>query len=100
MEEIKKNFKQCEICKIEATSLCSECVSYFCDACYKYVHDKKENSSHKKQKIDYFVPIDTKCPDHPKNIIDLFCIDEQGKIYILILLNFYYRSLLCFLLFS
>ena len=74
-----KNFKLCEICDAEATSLCLECLSnYYCDGCYKLIHDKKKNSSHKKVKIDYYVPIDTKCPDHPKKQMDLFCIDEKG----------------------
>ena len=85
MESNKKNFKQCEICKADATSLCLECISYFCDACFKYIHDKKENNNHKKEKIDYFVPIDTKCPDHQKRIIDLFCIDEKGNFNIFLL---------------
>ena len=90
MENIHKNFKRCEICKSDPTSLCLECLSYYCEGCYKFVHDKEENSSHKKEKIDYFVPIDTKCPDHPKNPINLFCIEEKGKhIYIYILINKY-----------
>ena len=79
MEVIQKNYKLCEICESEATSLCLKCMSYFCDKCYKNVHDNKAKSSHKKEKIDYFVPIDTKCPDHPQNIINLFCIDEKGN---------------------
>ena len=69
MENKNKNFKQCEICEIEATNLCLECLSYYCEACYKYVHDKKAKNNHKKEKIDYFVPIDTKCPDHPKTLL-------------------------------
>jgi hypothetical protein len=79
MEPNNKNFKECEICKIDATSLCLECISYFCDECYKYVHSKKENLEHKKMKIDYFVPIDIKCIKHPKIINNLFCIDDKGK---------------------
>ena len=79
--EIKKNIKQCEICKVkEATTLCLDCYSYFCEACYKYVHDIKENSNHKSEKIDLFVPIDTKCPEHEGNLMNLFCIDEKGNI--------------------
>ena len=80
MKTNQKNYKQCEICKSEATSLCFKCISYYCDACFKYVHEKKENSDHKKEKIDYFAPIDTKCPEHEKVPINLFCIDEKGKI--------------------
>ena len=79
MEEINKNFKVCEICGNDANSLCFQCISYFCDSCYKFVHDKKINQHHKKEKIDCFAPIDTKCPKHPKDRINLFCIDEKGK---------------------
>ena len=77
MEINRKIF--CEICKEDAKNLCLKCISYYCDSCYKFVHDKKANIEHKKEKIDYFVPFDTKCPDHPKNPINLFCIDEKGK---------------------
>ena len=84
MEIIKKNSKQCEICKDEeATSLCLDCYNYFCEACFKFVHNRKKNSNHKKEKIDLFVPIDIMCPDNGRNSMNLFCIDEKGKIQIL-----------------
>ena len=80
MEINHKNYKQCDICKVdEATSLCLQCFSYYCDGCYKQVHEKKENKEHKKEAIDYNVPIDTRCPEHSGNNINLFCIDEKGK---------------------
>ena len=56
-----------------------ECFSYFCDECYKYVHGKKENSTHTKMKIDVFVPLDIKCLEHPKVINNLFCINDKGN---------------------
>ena len=80
--EVQKNIKQCEICKDEeATSLCIDCYSYFCEVCFKCVHDRKKNSVHKKERIDLFVPIDTMCPEHSKVAINLFCLDEKGNIY-------------------
>ena len=79
MDIKQKNFKLCEICQAEATNLCLKCISYFCDSCFKFIHDKKVNNQHKKESIDYFVPIDTKCPEHPKIPLTLFCADEQGK---------------------
>ena len=80
--EIKKNCKQCEICKVrEAIILCFDCHSYFCEICYKCVHDRKKNSNHKKEKIDLFIPIDTKCPEHEGILMNLFCIDEKGNLY-------------------
>ena len=96
MDKFQNRNKQCEICKEAATSLCFKCISYFCDSCFKFVHEKKANIAHKKEKIDYFVPIDTKCPYHPANPINLFCIDEKGKsIYFF----YFYRIMLCIMLF-
>ena len=78
----QKNFKQCDICKIEeAKSLCFQCFSYYCDSCFKWVHEKGKNNEHKKGKIDYFVPIDIWCQDHKKDVISLFCVDEKGNKY-------------------
>ena len=53
---------------------------YLCDSCYKIVHEKVVENNHKKEKIDYFLPIDTKCQNHPKIPINLFCIDDKGKL--------------------
>ena len=80
MEVKQHNFKQCDICKSEATCLCWDCISnYYCDSCFKLIHDMKANSSHKKEKIDYYVPIETRCPEHPKVELNLFCLDEKGN---------------------
>ena len=80
MELNKKNFKQCDMCKgADATSLCPQCFSYYCDVCHKDVHDRNINSQHKKEEIDRYVPIDTRCPDHDNIPINLFCIDEKGN---------------------
>ena len=95
MEEIiNKNIKECIICGISANSFCFKCFSYFCDECFKYVHKKEKNNKHIKEEIDYFVPLDIKCPEHPRQPISLFCLNENGnKIYFLF--NFkYYRTLL------
>ena len=95
MENKQKNFKQCDMCKVdEATSLCPQCFSYYCDGCFKQVHEKKENKEHKKEAIDYNVPIDTRCPEHDMVPTNLFCIDEKGKIYEYLII---YRTLLLIL---
>ena len=94
MEKIQKNYKTCDMCKVsEATSLCPQCFSYYCDDCYKVVHNKQKNKDHKKEPIDYNVPIDTRCPDHNTIPINLFCLDEKGKIYSYIII---YSTLLLF----
>ena len=74
-------FRQCQICKDEeAVSICFDCYSYFCEACFKYIHDRKKYRNHKKEKIDLFIPIDTMCPEHVGNSLNLFCIDDKGNI--------------------
>ena len=80
MEKNVKNNKECEVCGNKATCLCFECLNYFCDTCYKFIHEKQKNFNHKKDKIDPYVPIDLKCPKHPKDRINLFCIDDKGKL--------------------
>ena len=54
-------------------------MGYFCDSCYNLAHKKENRKMHKKEKIDYFIPIDMKCPEHNLNVINLFCLDEKGN---------------------
>ena len=76
---MENTIKKCEICNSFAKFLCYKCISYFCEGCFKYVHDKEYNSKHKKEEIDAFVPIDTKCPEHSKSPMNLFCVEEKGN---------------------
>ena len=87
MEDKQKYYKLCDVCKNQATSLCLECLSnnYYCDSCYKIAHDKKEYYNHKKEQIDYYVPIETKCPEHQNVPLNLFCLEEKGNILNLII---------------
>ena len=85
IKEKTKYFKECEICKSDATCLCFSCNNYFCERCYKLIHDLKNNSEHKKENIDPFVPIDIKCPEHPQDRMYLFCSNEKGNSIIFIL---------------
>ena len=81
MEENQKNYKLCDICKSKASLICLDCISnYYCEPCYKLIHDKKANSNHKKEKVDYFFPIETKCSEHPNNPLNLFCVKEKGNV--------------------
>ncbi len=36
------NKLKCEFCEEMAKSLCLKCNSYFCEPCYKFIHDKKK----------------------------------------------------------
>ena len=93
--EIKKyNEKTCDLCGELAKSLCLKCICYFCDSCYKFVHDKKKNNNHQKENIDPFIPFDIKCPDHPNIPLNLFCIDDKSKNINLIFLKYYYRTIM------
>ena len=75
------NSKVCEMCGEIATNLCLTFLLNLCDSCFKIIHSMKLSSQHKKEIIDHFAPIDIKCPDHPKVPLNLFCVDENGKIY-------------------
>lgn len=79
MEKKEKLTKECEICKLDANCLCYKCNNYYCEKCFKVIHDRKKNPEHKKEMIDYFIPIDLKCPNHIQFPMYLFCIDEKGK---------------------
>ena len=79
MNKNNSQIKKCKTCGSDATCLCFQCQEYFCEECYKYVHDKQINKTHKKENIDFYVPIDFKCPDHPNNAMNLFCVDEKGN---------------------
>jgi len=82
MEKNKKTaIKECDICGANATNLCYQCILYFCDSCYKLIHDKKKNANHKKESLDPYIPIELKCQEHPKNPISLFCLDEKGNYF-------------------
>ena len=78
MEEKQKNFKQCDLCKSDAIYLCKECLyNYYCESCYKFIHDKKENANHKKEKIDYFLPIDKDVQNIRKFLLIYFVLMKK-----------------------
>ncbi len=77
--EVKPDSKKCDICQSRPTCLCYKCMLYFCDSCFKLAHNNDIKKSHKKDKIDYFALLDTKCQEHTSHPIDLFCLNEKGK---------------------
>jgi len=94
MDKKSKNFKECEICDLNANCLCFKCYSYYCDKCYKFIHENNKKSNHIKEAIDPFIQIDLKCQKHPIYPMFFFCSDDKGK---LIIYNFF-RALLSELL--
>lgn len=68
---------KCEICGEIAKSICLECNQYYCDLCFKFIHEKKKNYNHKKEHIDNFIPIQTKCSIHSDVPMNLFCLTEK-----------------------
>ena len=70
---MEQKLKKCDICDTtDATCLCFQCMSYYCDPCHKFCHKSERKKVHKKEKIDYFEPIDIKCPEHELHPMDLF----------------------------
>ena len=87
--------KKCDICQEKANIICLKCNSYYCEECFKYVHNKPANLEHKKDRIDPYVPIETKCKFH-NFPLNLFCITEKGNKYFCndLINNNRYRTLL------
>ena len=79
MDKKVSSLKKCDICESDATCLCFTCINYFCEKCFKLIHDLKKGNHHKKEPIDPFVPFDLRCPDHSTIPNELFCLDEKGK---------------------
>ena len=100
-EKNNKKIKEYDKYGLNANNLCFACMQYFCDSCFKLIHDKIKNSQHKKELIDPYVPIDVRCPKHPMIPINLFCLDDKGKYFILISYDIFLnkRTLLCILFF-
>ena len=71
--------KKCDVCKEDAIIICFDCKHYFCEACFKFIHNKQVNSQHQKENIDLYVPIELRCLEHPDILLNLFCLNEKGK---------------------
>ena len=79
MEKNNSFIKKCDICKEDAIYICFSCKQYFCESCYKFIHNKPINSNHKKENIDLYIPLELKCQEHPDNPLNLFCLNETGN---------------------
>ena len=77
MEEKPKQIKSCDFCGVNASSICFKCNNYFCDNCFKIIHDLKKSEVHKKEELDFFIPIELKCHKHFPNLNNLFCLNEK-----------------------
>ena len=95
MENSLKDKIICNICSEPAVNLCFKCAMYLCDSCHKFIHNKNNNKNHKRGKIDYFVPFPLKCSEHPKDRINLFCLNENSKFIFLYINNFNIIELCC-----
>ena len=77
MENKISNIKYCEYCETYSSCLCFDCLEYYCEDCFKMIHNKPKKSKHKKEEIDPYIPLDLKCPEHQKVPNNLFCLDEN-----------------------
>ena len=91
-----KQKKECEFCEKDANYLCFKCNQYFCDNCFKIIHNFPKYKGHKQDIIDAFVPIDLKFQKHPTNINNLFCTKEKGKNKTIIIIIIEMCCLMCF----
>ena len=75
----KSKIVKCEICLNDATCICYKCMSYYCDTCFKSVHNNEERKAHAKETIDLYVTINIKCPEHNLYPNQLFCLEEKSN---------------------
>ena len=76
----KKNIKQCDICKEEeAKSIVFNALIIIVILALNMSNKRIKILNIKKGKIDYFIPINIWCPDHEKDAIKFFCVDEKGN---------------------
>ena len=77
---MEKNYKLCNICKSKVNYICFECSNnFYCESCFKMVHNKKENINHQKFDVDYFIQAKTLCPEHQTIPLNIFCLTENGN---------------------
>jgi len=81
--------KKCNLCLLEASSICFKCKKYFCDNCYKIIHEIKKNNEHEKTKINPYLSIDFFCQNHPEYPLELFCLNDGGKDIIYIINSYF-----------
>ena len=83
MVENLSKLKKCDLCNFESFWICFQCKKYYCDKCYKIIHDLKKSQGHKKELIDPFIYYDLKCSIHKTQQNSLFCLDDKSKKIIL-----------------
>ena len=71
--------KECGYCEEVATIVCFDCKNYFCEDCFKSMHQKKKSSKHINEKISPILPIEINCLKHEKYQIVSFCLNDKGK---------------------
>ena len=76
--------KKCDFCMSEASLICFQCKKYYCDKCFKIIHDIKKDMSHEETKINPYLSIDFFCPEHKEYPLELFCLNDKGKFYSII----------------
>jgi hypothetical protein len=69
--KISKIKRKCEICEEEGNIICFDCIKYYCDSCSNFIHSKKINQNHSKEKINFF-QLYIKCEIHPKKNSNFF----------------------------
>lgn len=76
--------KKCDSCISESFWICFQCKKYYCDKCYKIIHDLKSDNPHEKTKINPYLSIDFFCPNHQEYPLELFCFNDKGNFHFII----------------
>ena len=88
MEKEKIVEKKYDLCKDFASKVCIDCSFYLCDSCFNFIHEKKVNSEHNSNSIEFYISLSFRCSEHPTLPMNVFCLKEKSKnIYIYINYN-------------
>ena len=82
MEDNKEICKTCDMCGEEPNIICFDCLSYYCNSCSNFIHGKKINEGHIRDKINSLPLIGIKCEIHKNKKLEYFCLDENSKYFI------------------
>ena len=69
---------KCGLCGEIAKKLCLDCNNYFCESCFKFIHEKKNNVGHKNEEIDLFIPFEARCSIHPDIPMNYFVLLKKN----------------------
>jgi len=79
MVENLTKLKKCNLCNSDSFWICFQCKKYYCDKCWKIIHEIKKEKAHEKTKINPYLSLDFFCSNHQEYPLELFCLNDKGN---------------------